>query len=268
METTESYAPTGCSYYAWWFPGSPVRVHLALEVIRRLRERLQLDQKMTGEGLLFGKVAEAATEVLDFQPAAGRVLEAIASLCRDGGQPMLVGYYRIELSDSLRLTGADLELAQACFTKPYEVFLVIQPTGFGPPNASFFFHDKNGKMAEFSLLEFPFDPSLLAGEERERLRRSHKAAATRLAAPELSAPQPTAPGRRSGGRRMVVAGLILVGFLSAGWGISTNRGALQTWWSRPSRETPVDPTAVPTLSLATGLRAKRENGDVQITWNR
>ena len=100
---------------------------------------------------------------------------------------MLVGYYRIELSDSLRLTGADLELAQACFTKPYEVFLVIQPTGFGPPNASFFFHDKNGKMAEFSLLEFPFDPSLLAGEERERLRRSHKAAATRLAAPELSA---------------------------------------------------------------------------------
>ena len=92
------------SYYVWWFPGSPVKVHLLLDVVRRLREELRFDRpEATGEGLLFGKVIEGATEVLDFQSATGRVHEAVASLAEDESKQLLVGYYRIETGDSLRL---------------------------------------------------------------------------------------------------------------------------------------------------------------------
>src|SRR4029077_14210101 len=104
------------------------------------------------------------------QPAAGRVSEIVATVSQDGGKRLLVGYYRAEAGDSLRLNDGDLSLARTFFAQPYQVFLIIQPTGFGPPNASFFFHDGDGKMAEFSLMEFPFEPSLLVGEESDWLK--------------------------------------------------------------------------------------------------
>lgn len=272
MEMTESLASAGFNYYVWWFPGSPVRVHLALDVVRRLKEQLHLaGPQAPEEGLLFGRAADGATEVFDFQSTPGRVSEAVGALAKEAGQRLLVGYYRVEAGDSLRLADSDLVLAQACFTNPYQVFLVIQPTGFGPANASFFFRDKGGKMGEFGLMEFPFDSALLANEERGRQRRSQQAA---VAVQTVSVPPPVAPAPRRSGRGLLVVGLLLVVVLTFVAGLSINKKALEKWWSAVSREPHFEPAAVaaapaPTLaSVAMGLRARRENSDVEITWNR
>jgi len=191
---TPSSAPVDPGKFVWWFPGSPIRVHLTLDVVRRLTRQLQIaGAKAAGEGLLLGRSAEGATEVLDFQPAPGRVRETAETMA-EGGKHLLVGYYRIENGD-LRLNEADVQLDQACFGKPYHVFLLIQPTGFGAPNASFFVHDTSGRIAEFSLMEFPFESSLLADEERDRVKRSQEAATRRLAAVEPPKPPPPPRGR-------------------------------------------------------------------------
>jgi protein TonB len=149
------------------------------------------------------------------------------------------------------------------------VFLVIQPSGFGPASASFFFHDGDGKMAELSLMEFPFDPSLLAGEERDRLRRSQLA---RL--PSAPVPAPLPQRRRPGnGRRIAVAVGSLLLLLILGALIGVNLRFLREWWlarARVERVAPVAvaPQAAAAADISIGLRAKRENGDVEISWNR
>jgi hypothetical protein len=267
MPTAESYVPAGSDYYVWWFPGCPLKVHLALEMVRKFNEQFKVaGSDAIREGLLFGKAMEGATEVLDFQPAASGVPEMAATLANDAGNRLLVGYYRIDTGDRLRPKESDLVLARTCFVQPYQVFLIIQPAAFGPPNASFFFRDSDGKMAEFSLMEFPFEPSLLAGEERDRLKRSQEAAARRSAASRPMA----ASRRRAGSTGRIVLGVgLLLALLLCAKVISANSGSLQAWWSR-IRSVRVDPPrsapALPTFAM--GLRAQRLNEDVEITWSR
>src|SRR5690242_4304720 len=121
MSSAATYAPSGSSYYVWWFPGSPVRVHLSLDVVRRLGEQLQT---APAQGLLFGKTAEGATEILDFQSSPGPIPESVAALTEDGGKPLLVGWYRT--GNSLALNDGDRALARTFFAQPYQVLLAIQ----------------------------------------------------------------------------------------------------------------------------------------------
>ena len=107
----------------------------------------------------------------------------IATLPNDQSKRSLMGYYRTEESETFHLNAKDISLAEECFRKPYQVFLMIHSNGFGAPNATFFFHDGDRKMADFAFLEFPFDPSLLAIEERDRIQRSHEAVTEHKAAP-------------------------------------------------------------------------------------
>ena len=203
MASAATYAPTGFSYYVWWFPGSPVRVHLSLDVVRRLREQLPTTP---AQGLLFGKTADGATEILDFQSSPGPIPESVSALAEDGGKPLLVGCYRT--GDSLTLNDGDRALARTFFAQPYHVILVVQPAEVGPPTASFFFHDADGKMAECSLMEFPFEPSLLASEERDRLRRSQEAAARRSAA--LQPAESAEPAQKTRGLRRLLPALLCI----------------------------------------------------------
>src|SRR5689334_4898701 len=168
----DSRVSIGFNYYAWWFPGCPVRIHLALDVVRRLKEHLHAGQKAPGEGLLFGRASDGTTEVDDFRPVAGLVPDAVAAHTNEVSPGMLVGYYRVDPGPALRLNDSDLLLAQTCFQRPHHVILIVQTNGFGTPNASFFFHERNGSMGTVALMEFPFDAGLLAGEECERLKRS------------------------------------------------------------------------------------------------
>jgi hypothetical protein len=266
--TSGTYTATGLSYYVWWFPGSPVRVHLSLDVVRRLSEQLGPGgAQKGGEGLLFGKAVDGTTEVLDFQPAAGRIPEAVEALDKEGAKRLLVGCYRTE-SDVLRLNDKDLLLARTCFPQNYHVFLLIQPSGFGPPSASFFFHDADGRMADLSLMEFPFDPSLLAGEERDRLRRSQ------LARRPAVAEAPVREHRPRKGRRiaLALAAVLMLGAL--GFAVGANMRAIREWVRarvRVERAAPpaVAPAPAPSLAaISIGLHAHRVNGDVEIAWNR
>src|SRR5262249_40083245 len=156
---------------------------------------------------------------------AGRVPEALSGLAgaENKNKPLVVGYYRTE-ADNLRLQDRDLSLAQALFPQPYHVFLLIQPNVYDPPSASFFFHESDGKMAEFSFMEFPFEASVLAGEDRDRVKRSLEAARK-----PSTAIAPARAGRRPGMLRTLLAVITLVVFIG---GITAGSRAFPSWWSR------------------------------------
>ena len=84
MATAQTIAPEQAHHYLWWFPGSPVRVHLALGVVQELKNRLFNPEAELGhpeEGLLFGEIRNGATAILDFEPATPRVCAVWRRCC-------------------------------------------------------------------------------------------------------------------------------------------------------------------------------------------
>jgi len=171
MPITGTATSTDSRYYIWWFPGSPVRVHVDLCVIEGLQARLRdTGLGKVERGLLFGRVLQGAIEISEYRPVSNcSVPEAIALLAREPQQHLLIGYYRSEHGEALRLNEDDLFLFKTFFGKPYQVFLLIQPNAFAPPNATFFFSRGHRQISEFPFLEFPLDVALLATEEWDRI---------------------------------------------------------------------------------------------------
>jgi len=262
-------------HYTWWFPGAPVRVHISLALIQRMQDRLgKLPAGHVEEGLLFGKPLDSATEILDFQPASERITPRIMVTTPDskGGCP-LVGYYRTEPSDTLRLNENDFDLARDALAKPYQVFLVIQSLSFGPPAAAFFFHDRDGAMSDFSLMEFPFDAQLLAAEAREKISRSLTRASNLAAANAglgQSADTPRLPRFRNRVLRIVVWGLVAA--IAGSIGIALTVSPWRQWSDRifrpPAGQTSIVTAPVSAQLQAMALRATRQNRDLSLTWNR
>ncbi len=113
-----------------------------LSVIQGLQARLRDSGPGRAEhGLLFGRVLQGAIEILEYQPVSNRsVPETIAKLPAEPRKRLLIGYYRTtEHGGALSLNESDLFLFKTFFGKPYQVFLLIQPNAFAPPNATFFF---------------------------------------------------------------------------------------------------------------------------------
>jgi len=171
MPITGTSASTDPRHYIWWFPGSPVRVHVDLCVIEGLQERLRdSEPERVEHGLLFGQILQGAVEISEYQPVSNRsVPETIAALAAEPRKRLLIGYYRSEHGEALRLNEDDLFLFKTFFGKPYQVFLLIQPNAFAPPNATFFFSRGHRQISEFPFLEFPLDVALLATEEWDRI---------------------------------------------------------------------------------------------------
>ncbi len=272
--------PADPKHYVWWFPGSPVKVHLDLQLVKRLRDRLHsIGTGAVEEGLLFGRTCEGAAEILDFQPASnGNVTGMVASLPKQHGQRLLMGYYRTEEGETFHLTPKDISLAEECFPKPHQVFLMIHSNGFGSPNATFFFHEGDRKLTDFAFLEFPLDPSLLAIEERGRMQRSHQATVSMAdpspappALPALEAPRK--PRRLRIGK--IIAWAWAIG-LVFGLGTLVNNAAFQTRFANLRRAIsnppPVSSASPPILQTSSSplisLHAKRQNEDLELTWNR
>lgn len=280
MATTETLVPADPKHYVWWFPGSPVKVHLDLQVVQRLKERLQgIGIGTSEEGLLFGRVLDGAAEILDFQPASnGNVPNMIAALPDEQSKRSLMGYYRTEEVDTFHLNAKDVSLAEECFRKPYHVFLMIHSNGFGSPNATFFFHDGDRKMADFAFLEFPLDPSLLAIEERDRIQRSHHAATEHSVEVPAPAPQPSTVGSPRNKSRVLlkavgwtcsVALVFALGALVNNRSFRERFASLRPGTSNPSAVSPSSSSAAqPSFPPSMALHAKRQNGDLELTWSR
>jgi len=285
-----TYAPAPApEHYVWWFPGSPVKVHLELSVAQKLKDRLEQSPQTPQQGLLFGRALDGTTEILDFDPlTTSSALEAVPALVEDRKRA-LVGYYRTEPGENLRLNANDLMLADGHFAKPHHVFLLIQSGAFGAPNASFFFHKSDRSMVDFAFLEFPLDPDLLAVEERDRLRRSRAAAAVELPPAALPEPEPlalipapsTAPPvaasavqkpRRT--LRKAAAWIAFGGLLGAAAvafrNPSVRERAIRFWTAAVKAAAPAAAAPSPSISSqpALGLVAQRQAGDLQLTWHR
>src|SRR5262249_12586029 len=97
------------SHYTWWFPGSPVRVRLALSVVQRLEQNLAAGSGK--EGVLLGSASAQITEIIDIAATSDdgphSILEIVESTPRSGPfQP--VGYYRLHHDPVLRLNADDI----------------------------------------------------------------------------------------------------------------------------------------------------------------
>jgi len=281
MATTETLVPVDPKHYVWWFPGSPVKVHLDLQVVQRLKDGLRGTGTTISEGLLFGRVQNGAAEILDFQPASnGNVRNMIAALPGEPGKRFLMGYYRTEDGDAFLLNARDASLAEECFRKPYHVFLMIRSDGFGSPNATFFFRDGDHKMADFAFLEFPLDPSLLAIEERDRIQRSHQAAISDSVEFLSPAPDPFTAGSprnksdvllKAAGWTFSIALIFALGILVVNPSFRERFANLRRAVSSPpavssSSSSASQSSSIPVPVIA--LHAKRQNGDLELTWNR
>jgi hypothetical protein len=281
MATIETRVPADPRRYVWWFPGSPVKVHLDLQVVQRLKERLRdIGTGTSEEGLLFGRTLDGAAEILDFQPASnGNVPNMIAALPNEHGKRFLMGYYRTEEEETFHLNAKDLFLAEECFRKPYHVFLMIHSNGFGSPNATFFFRDGDRRMADFAFLEFPLDPSLLAIEERGRIQRSHHPAITHSVAVPSPAPDPSTIGspRNKSSVLLKAAGWTCSIALVFALGTLVNNPSFRERFANlrraifnpPAVSSFSSPASQPSSSVSLiALHAKRQNGDLELTWNR
>ena len=272
MAITGPHAAAQPRHYAWWFPGSPVRVHIDLRVIEGLQARLRDTGYGADEhGLLFGQVQEGATEILEFQPAFDRsVPEMIVELSPEPGK-RLVGYYRT--GDALRLSAEDLSLFKTFFGKPYQVFLMMQPNGFGPANATFFFSQGHQKVSEFPFLEFPLDASLLASEERERIFRCRQASEQPAAAPEPLPPEPVKAQKQKRIFPRLALGTVAVAVLLVPALWFTNppfrESSIRVWNAmRSAIRQPQAPAASSSSPQSgVGLQVRWQAKDLNLTWD-
>jgi hypothetical protein len=248
-------------YHVWWFPGSPVKVHLSFDVVAGVTRELQRHPNAITQGFLLGRAADGITEILSFRPAVVNADDPSAPSTYAEAESV-VGYYRADSGDKFRLSDADLSLAETLLPKLYQVFLLIHPTAFGPPSASFFFHNGSGRISPVSIMEFPFDATSLAAEECDQQEGPARATGRRSAVESpMSLPQGQYRRFRT---NAILAGCLLVVF---GIGVAAAARTLGRWWPRV-RKSPTQAAVQSLSALSVGLGAKHQNDDVEITWNR
>jgi periplasmic protein TonB len=270
----ERVATPGPRHYLWSFPGSPVKIHLALEVVARLQSQLSgEDGTASWGGLLSGHVDGLATTISDFHPLTGGeaadIQAGLAALSNTAGQDSVVGYYRFQLEEGLRLDPADLSLARAFFPDPHHVILLIQPGESGPPNATFYFWDAGRLNGDFPFLEFPFDAHLLAASEQHRAETAERRTLELVPpAPQPAAPEAPKPHHRSVWKAVVWTSLAVCLAAAAAIGSRYAPDRFFNWFRSASAVAPPPQAAVVSPRLSIDLRAERQNGDLKLTWNR
>jgi hypothetical protein len=167
-----SLAPTNGKFYLWSFPDCPVRIHLSLDLIERIRtEILELapaDREVGG--LLLGQALPDSSDVhvSDYflVPArAGATQYLVDSLAHalqscSASQRKVVGNFRTHLGPRIQLRPEDLACIRQSFRDPKNVFLVIRPHD-GRASAGFFFW-QDGSVFGDSTLTFPFSATELS----------------------------------------------------------------------------------------------------------
>jgi hypothetical protein len=120
---------------------------------------------------------------------------ALANVRQSDDGLVLLGYYRTQDEEGLSLSPGDVSLAQAFFSDPNCVFLLIRPSDTKPATAGFFYWDRgmlNGGFYDFCFLEFSFDATLL--DPAKPLAKDPEVAISPAATkPPAAAPRPEFP---------------------------------------------------------------------------
>ena len=170
--------------FTWTSPGAPLRVNIRFSLISRLQT--ELSRQVEIGGVLLGRKgrAPATVELRDFirigsaNPSDGPYTLNVSELERlrqtDSGLEehpahgsglfcnwyaglSVVGYFRTQSKDVLRLRDAEIELVRKRFPDPTSVVLLIE-TGRQQNEAGFFFPNTS---APSSVMNFPFDATVL-----------------------------------------------------------------------------------------------------------
>jgi len=272
MATAKVMAPAEPQQYLWWFPGSPLKVHLALRVVEQLKQRVMCSD--AAEGLLFGQTRMGVTDIVESQPVEGSSVGSFIERLSPERRAAVVGYYRTEEREEFVLTPQDRLLAKFHFASPYNVFLIIRRGAFGGPSATFFFQDRDCRMTDFAFLEFPFDASLLAYEQGGSLPRSQQAQPVAVVPHSSGA---IGPVSRSKGRSILkVVGWVCALLAAAGVGVLFGNDASRqrvagVWSAVVGPQSGVMrvsiPAAKPEPRQSISLGAIREHGFLAVTWD-
>ena len=169
--------------YLWNFPGAPIRIHLRLSVVSKIREYLlngvDPDPTKCKErgGLLLGTVRTNNVDITDFEPfrpdrperhflLSSPEKELLGLTLQNGERDSaVVGYFRSDFRRGVQLYEEDLALARQFFSHPAQVFLVVRIDQEMTPDAGFFFWDGGRIFGEATFMQFPFDERLLPSQE-------------------------------------------------------------------------------------------------------
>src|SRR5712691_2632539 len=170
--------------FTWTFPGAPLRINIRFGLISRLQT--ELSRQVEIGGVLLGRKgrAPATVELRDFiriaceNPSDGLYALNVSELERlrqtDSGLEehtahgsglfcnwyaglSVVGYFRTQSKDVLRLRDAEIGLVRKRFPDPSSVVLLTE-TGRRQNEAGFFFPNTS---VPFSFMNFPFDAAVL-----------------------------------------------------------------------------------------------------------
>lgn len=288
--------------FSWTFPGAPIRINIPLPLIARLRAELDQEQSAGNlsstelGGILLGYPKDLTTvEIDDYlwvasnRPADSQYSLDISILERlrseygarpgnGGRQPLVVGYFRTQAKDHLRLRNEETGLVREHFHDPANVVLLIL-TSTRPPTAGYFFWMEKDVFAPVSFKDFPLDAKVLlptqphstdipaahpVGEEKMAMqvpamaRENAPAAGSEPANTSRTATANKKEPKRISPRKMAAIGALCAALVLASLSPFMFRER------RPSRPTP-QPAPVTTLPLQ--LEVEAQGNGLNVRWN-
>jgi hypothetical protein len=192
-------------YYLYEIPGKSLAIYISLDVVDRLSQEVMRGfgavPKRGAEvgGMLMGKAATVGdllnVEIEDFeavqieyrrgpsyllsdadQKAFAETFGRLRNGVQNGFEP--IGMFRSQTRDATGLGPEDLQLADAYFPGPNNVFLLIRPYATKVSTAGFYFREKGIFQSGPPLEQFPFRRKELCPGEEPRPRSRDSAAAS------------------------------------------------------------------------------------------
>jgi hypothetical protein len=269
--------------YLWAFPGAPIRIHIRVAVVARLRDHLLQDynsdpalQTEKG-GLLLGTVRTNNVEITDFEPFRPDRTERNFILSNSekeflritlenkprGSHTSVVGFFRSDFRKGVQLYEDDLALAKQFFSHPAQVFLIVHPEKDRTPDAGFFFWDGGTIFGDTTFMQFPFDERLLPTQAPAADVPFAPPVPPQVAPPVVqSVPAQTAAARSTSRSK---SAFWIAGILSLAAGAYAILPYV-SWKTEPPKQAQPEPR-VAVVASPTSLSVSQQGKNVEIVWD-